>query len=917
MLNLTFRFDGAAALLARVLCFLCAVVGFHGTNVWSQFSDVTDTYGLYVESANGVVECGVSMHDFDRDGLVDLTYASNGMGVYTYRNTGEGFEQLYLFGAIEGLIAHPIWVDYDNDGDADFFATRGHDCPVLMRNDGDWVFTDVSDALQCSYGNPYSTCASWGDYNSDGWLDVYIANYYANSPGPTSWFYRNNGDGSFTEMASELQIDNGVMPAYQVMWIDYDLDLDQDLLISNDKGTGNRLYRNNGDGSFDDWSDESGFGVGLDAMSLSVSDFDHDADYDFYISNTEDGNYFMVNEQGLLTNQSQALQTEVNEFCWGTVFIDTEGKSWEDIYVVNTSTTGGNVLLKNQSGLQFVSNYDALGGEDSEFMYSVAKGDINGDGSNDIAVNAFTYNQSLLFESTLSPSTWIGVSLQGTVSNRDGIGAHVSCYISGVNLMRPKTCGENFMAQDSQYMLFGTNSNPVDSVVVLWPSGIRDVVYNPELNQVLHVVETVPANLVQKIDRILCSGDTLYLEPEGAAEVLWSNGLTDLILPVHVAGDYGASVTDGQGVQHEYLFHVEVAPEPGIELDIVQPACYGLSDGLIQWSAAEPVNVSVNGSSVDVVQLTELFSGVYYFTFEDGYGCVSNDSVVLTDPLPLMVESSVTPGCYGDSSHYVIASTQAQGNTFIIGLDDFQGYLPQGAYSYTVMDEMGCSFTSTLQVETMEPFDIQGYTDTICAGQSTGSVQLQFTGGIEPLSHVSDDLLLEALPPGEYQTQWMDAAGCIASGNIAILQFAPLEIEVEMNVGQIELDVEGGVPPYAIDWSNGDSGFILIGEPGEYTCVVSDAVGCTEQLVVELLVNMEELDRLEASPYPMPFGDVLNWSGAAPLAWSVFNAQGQLVADQTSLRWSRWDTRAWIPGVYLVDMIHTNGHCQRITLVKQ
>lgn len=473
------------------------------------------------------------------------------------------------------------------------------------------------------------------------------------------------------------------------------------------------------------------------------------------------------------------------------------------------------------------------------------------------------------------------------------------------------------MAQDSQYMLFGTNSMPVDSVVVLWPSGIRDVVYNPELNQVLHVVETQPENLVQKIDRILCAGDTVYLEPEGATEVLWSNGLTDLILPVHVAGDYGASVVDEQGVQQEYLFHVEEAPVPGIVLDVVQPACYGLSDGLIQWSAAEPVNVSVNGSPVDAVQLTELFSGVYYLTFEDSYGCVSDDSVVLTEPLPLMAESSITPGCHGDSSHYVIESTQAQGNTFIIGLDDFQGHLPQGAYSYTVMDEMGCSFTSTLQVETMEPFEIQAYTDTICDAQSTGVVELQINGGIEPLLHVSDDLPLEALPPGEYQTQWMDAAGCLASGNIAILQFAPIVIEVEMNVGQIELEVEGGVPPYTIDWSNGDSGLILIAAAGEYTCVVSDAVGCTEQVEVELLVNLEELDRLAASPYPMPFGDVLNWSGAAPQAWSVFNAQGQLVADQTTHRWGRWDTRVWMSGVYVVDMIHTNGHCQRITLVKE
>ena len=282
-----------------------------------------------------------------------------------------------------------------------------------------------------------------------------------------------------------------------------------------------------------------------------------------------------------------------------------------------------------------------------------------------------------------------------------------------------------------------------------------------------------------------------------------------------------------------------------------------------------------------------------------------------------MAESSLTPGCYGDSSHYVIESTQAQGNTVIIGLDDFQGYLPQGVYSYTVMDEMGCSFTSTLLVETMGPFEIQGYTDTICASQSTAEVQLQFSGGVEPLVNVGSDLPLEALPPGEYQAQWMDAAGCLASGNISILQVDPILIEVDMNVGQIEIGVEGGVPPYAIDWSNGDSGLILIAAPGEYTCVVNDYAGCTEQVVVELLVNIEELDRFDASPYPMPFGDVLNWSGDAPFAWSLFNAQGQMVADQTTHRWGRWDTRAWMSGVYVVDMIHTNGHCQRITLVKE
>ena len=896
---------------------LAALIVYYDFRVHAQFEDVTNAYSLYVESAPGIIMCGVSMHDFDRDGLVDLTYASDGMGVFTYRNTGVGFEQLYLFQALEGFISHPIWVDFDNDSDADFFATRHNDCPVLMRNDGNLAFTDVSDSLECPYNHPHGTCASWGDYNNDGWIDLYIANYHTTPPAPTSWFYRNNGDGSFTQMAEELQIENGVLPAYQVMWVDYDMDLDQDLLICNDKFAGNKLYRNNGDGTFEDWSEESGFGVELDAMSLSVADFDHDSDYDFYISNIEYGNYFMVTEDGYMTNQSNSLNTEVNAFCWGTVFIDSEGNGWEDLYVVNSTIIGGNVLLQNQMGLDFYSDFNAFGQDDTEAIYSVAKGDIDGNGSYDVAVSPMLNNNSRLFQSSLAFEAWVGVDLRGTISNRDGIGAHVSCYAGDVHYIRPKTCGENFLSQDSQYLLFATKNLPVDSIVVQWPSGIRDVLYAPEMNQTHLIIENQQQLAAQAMELSLCDGGSILLEPQGAQQVVWNDGSTELFLEVFEPGTYGAEIIDEQGLSYELIYNIIGLPTLLVELQIEQPSCAGTSDGAIHWLSDESLTVWVNDVLIENDFMADMAPNEYILKFENTYGCRSESLIVLNEPLPVSANSVVSPGCYGDSSHYVIESTQAQGNTFIIGLDDFQGYLPQGAYSYTVMDEMGCSFTSTLQVETMEPFEIQGYTDTVCAGQSAGSVQLQFTGGIEPLLHVSDDLPLEALPPGEYQTQWMDAAGCIASGNIAILQFAPLEIEVEMNVGQIELEIEGGVPPFAIEWSNGDTGLVLIAEPGLYECLVTDAVGCTEQAVAELMVDLEELSRQAASPYPMPFDDVLNWRGAVPSTWSVFNAQGQLVADQTSLRWGRWDTRAWIPGVYVVDMIHTNGHCQRITLVKQ
>jgi hypothetical protein len=170
-----------------------------------EFQDKTTEYGLSIFHDASYSESGVSFHDFNRDGLDDLTYCSMGMGVYTYRNTGNGFVQEYYFAGVGGDLTQPIWVDYDNDGDADFFALRFYECPVLFRNNGDMTFEDVSGSFPCITSETVSTTATWGDSNADGWLDVHICNFnlqpYMGSP---NWLYRNNGDGTFSEVAEEV-----------------------------------------------------------------------------------------------------------------------------------------------------------------------------------------------------------------------------------------------------------------------------------------------------------------------------------------------------------------------------------------------------------------------------------------------------------------------------------------------------------------------------------------------------------------------------------------------------------------------------------------------------------------------------------------------------------------------------------------
>jgi hypothetical protein len=202
----------------HLLCVFAMLIlsPFNRALLRAQFTDVTDDYGLAIYHDIPISESGVSFHDFNRDGLDDLTYAGSGMGVFTFRNTGSGFVQEYFFAGIAGKTVHPIWVDYDNDGDADFFATRAFDCPVLFRNNGDMTFDDVSASLPCPMDGVISTTATWGDYNSDGFLDVYVANYNQQpTMGDHNWLFRNNGDGTFDEVADEVGVSYGNFPAFQ------------------------------------------------------------------------------------------------------------------------------------------------------------------------------------------------------------------------------------------------------------------------------------------------------------------------------------------------------------------------------------------------------------------------------------------------------------------------------------------------------------------------------------------------------------------------------------------------------------------------------------------------------------------------------------------------------------------------------
>jgi len=257
-----------------------------------SFADVTEAAGV-VDSVLG--NLGVAWADYDLDGWLDLyvTSAANGGQPavnHLYRNIGDGtLVDMALALGVEspGFSESATWADYDNDGDPDLYVTNRPSFPLpsedfLYRNEGDGTFTDVSEAAGLGDEGTGIT-GSWGDYDNDGHLDLYLARVLDDP----DILYRNNADGTFTDVTIEAGL--GLASA-QVhgSWADYDNDGDLDIYVTDFKsGETNVLYRNNGDGTFTDVAADAGVAGSPSVRSSTAcwGDYDGDGDLDLYVTN--------------------------------------------------------------------------------------------------------------------------------------------------------------------------------------------------------------------------------------------------------------------------------------------------------------------------------------------------------------------------------------------------------------------------------------------------------------------------------------------------------------------------------------------------------------------------------------------------------------------------------------------------------
>ncbi len=531
---------------------ICILLLFSICSINAQvfFADQSSIVGITEDT--GVVNMGggVSFVDYDGDGWDDITLSTgNGESIQFYKNFDGFFVQESLLPVDLNFQNKSIsWVDFDNDGDKDLFVTSQTDGNRLFERGSDNSLIDITTSSGFIAENMFTYGASWGDINNDGCLDVYLSNYTDGST-ITNYLYQSNCDGTFTEVANEIGLSNTPALTFCSGFFDFNNDGWQDLYLANDKMHQNKLYKNNGDGTFTDVSQSSGTDLIIDAMSVTIDDFNSDGYLDIFITNTPDdiavtiGRTFLLRNNGdeTFTNSSESSGAQLNSWSWGASFFDAENDGDLDLYV-SCSYDGSNGFpsygFYENTGFETFENSEMAGFDNNVRSFSTAVGDTNNDGFVDIVVNNNNQTPFVWNNLTTTDNNYIKVKLTGTVSNRDAIGSKIEISVNEDRQYRYVMCGEGYLSQNSLVQSIGIGeASTIDYIKVTWLSGIEDIVFNVASNQLVTITEGSTLSLHN-------DEETISLEYQNPVNEFLNIKSSDVIYHTTIYTSLGAKVIE-------------------------------------------------------------------------------------------------------------------------------------------------------------------------------------------------------------------------------------------------------------------------------------------------------------------------------------------------------------------------------------
>lgn len=473
-----------------------------------SFKEAAMDKNLHHRIVNGAIGAGVSVFDFNQDGLDDLTLATErGQLIGFYVNTGTSFEPIHALVDNREEVKQILWADYDNDGDADLFVSAFLGQSYLYENQGNMQLVDITQNSDLPLDRHAAYGANWGDYNRDGWLDLLCTyhNYAGQQTGGNSLF-RNNADGTFTEVTATAEMGNADRVPFAAVFMDFNNDQWPDIYTANDKLTYNTLYENLGNGRFYDAGQDTDADARMNGMCVNAADINQDGWVDMYVTNTFVGGQLLQNSGPNpdvldINFENRAPDLGIayeNGNGWGSTFFDADNDGDLDLYMC------GNSSNPSVKGVHFYENIDKQHFEiitegfevDTFNSFSNAIGDFDMDGTLDIIVQNNQPTHFHLWDNlTENDNHWIKIQLEGVVSNRDGIGTRIETFAKELYQSDFTYCGFGFLGQNTTKKHIGLGQQEtLDSLILTWPSGHIDRFYDLTTNQLYQIKEGTSTN---------------------------------------------------------------------------------------------------------------------------------------------------------------------------------------------------------------------------------------------------------------------------------------------------------------------------------------------------------------------------------------------------------------------------------------